>query len=124
MAEAFADLIDQFWKTTIARDWDGLGKLLDEQVLYEVPQTRERVRGREAFVEFFATYPGDWTMEIESIVADGKHAVSKATFEVNDEIETGISFFEFRDGLISHITDYWPVAYEPPARMTPHVERY
>jgi hypothetical protein len=93
-------------------------------VLYEVPQTQERVRGRSAYVEFNATYPGDWSLEIEHIVANGQQAVSKVAFDVDGETATGITFFEFRDGLIARITDYWPESYEPPARMTDRIERY
>ncbi|HYD78816.1 MAG TPA: nuclear transport factor 2 family protein [Paucimonas sp.] len=124
MTEVFAGLIRQFWKTTADRDWEGLGKVVHEHVLYEVPQTRERVRGRAGFVEFFATYPGEWTLEVESIVNDDKQAVTKIAFNVDGASVTGITFFEFRDRLISRITDYWPESYDPPPRMTPHVERY
>jgi hypothetical protein len=36
---------------------------------------------------------------------------------------TGISIFELRAGLISRVTDYWPEAYDPPPRSTPHLKR-
>jgi hypothetical protein len=31
-----------------------------EDVLYDMRQTRERIRGKAAYVEFNATYPGQW----------------------------------------------------------------
>jgi ketosteroid isomerase-like protein len=124
MAEPLENLIQRYWTAAAARDWNSFGELVHEQVLYEVPQTQERVRGRSAYVEFNATYPGDWSLEIEHIVANGQQAVSKVAFDVDGETATGITFFEFRDGLIARITDYWPESYEPPARMTDRIERY
>ena len=38
-----------------ARDWEGFGALLAEDVVYEMPQSRERVRGKEAYLRFFST---------------------------------------------------------------------
>ena len=55
--------IQRYAETLNARDLTAVGDLLHEDVLYEVPQTRERVRGREAYLEFNLTFPGDWTLE-------------------------------------------------------------
>lgn len=124
IVEQYAELVERYWLAAQARDWETFGRLVDPGVLYEVPQTRERVRGREGYLDFNATYPGEWTLEIEEIVADERRAVSRVSFDVDGETATGITFFEFRDGLISRITDYWPEAYDPPARMSRFVERY
>lgn len=109
--ETLEDLVERYWHAARNRDWDALGTLIHEQVLYEVPQTRERLRGREAYIAFNATIcGGDRTFEIDSIVADGRQAVSKVAFDIDGRTATGISFFEFRDGMIARITDYWPEA--------------
>ncbi|MEU0151371.1 nuclear transport factor 2 family protein [Micromonospora fulviviridis] len=42
------------------RDWPGLAGLLTDDVVYEMPQTRERIRGKHAFLQFNVEYPGDW----------------------------------------------------------------
>jgi hypothetical protein len=44
------------------RNWPRLTTLLAEDVLYEMPQTRERIRGRSAFLQFNMEYPGDWRL--------------------------------------------------------------
>ncbi len=56
------DVIAAFWKAMSARDWAGFGALLAPGVVYELPQTRERVRGRDAYVRFNAQYPGEWDL--------------------------------------------------------------
>jgi len=124
MSGALEAIVEGYWQAAVERDWTAFGKLLDNDILYEVPQTRERVRGKEGYIDFNATFPGDWTLAVDSIVAGDRQAVSRVTFEVDGQSMTGISFFEFRDGLICRITDFWPEPYEPPARMTRHIERY
>lgn len=119
------DVVSTYWRTANARDWPAFGALCAEHIVYEVPQTRERVRGRAAYVEFNATWPGDWRADVIDLVADADKAVSVVAFVVGGRSETGISVFELAaDGLIERITDWWPAAYEPPPRQTAVVERY
>jgi ketosteroid isomerase-like protein len=116
-------LIQAFWIHTNARDWSAFAALLHADVSYQVPQTRERVQGRDNFVELFRTWPGNWTCHLQEVVADETLAVSRIQFELDGEIETGISFFTLRDGLITAIRDYWPAPYEPPPRVCGVVQR-
>lgn len=118
------ELVERYWQTTNARDWEAFGKTLHADVVYEIPQTRERVRGRAGFVDFYQTYPGDWTLELARLVADQNQAVSLTAFRANGQEQTEITIFEFKDGLISRIIDYWPEPYEPPKRASKFVERY
>ncbi len=116
--------VHSFWQLANQRQWPKFAKLLHPNVVYMVPQTRERVRGREGFVDFFATWPGDWAVQVDIQIADDRQAVT--TFQFIDEhgTQTGITFFELSEGLISKIVDYWPTAYEPPPRVSAYVERY
>ncbi|HZG03861.1 MAG TPA: nuclear transport factor 2 family protein [Streptomyces sp.] len=117
--------IERYWSAAQARDWDAFGALVAPDVRYEVPQTRERVRGREAYVRFNAEYPGDWRVTVERIVAGEREGVSWVSFAVDGRTETGLCFFTFdEDGLISAIADFWPEPYEPPAGREHLVERY
>lgn len=125
-------VIETFWAACEARDWEAFAATLAEDVVYEMPQTRERVRGRAAYVRFNRSYPGDWHLDVRRVIADGPHAATWVVFRVSGdrfgpEVEemTGISFFELDDtGLITSITDAWPEPYEPPADRTDLVERY
>ena len=40
------DLVTSYWTAAEARDWDAFRALVAEDVVYEAPQSRERVRGR------------------------------------------------------------------------------
>ncbi|RPI77575.1 MAG: nuclear transport factor 2 family protein [Desulfobacteraceae bacterium] len=120
----YGKTVEQYWQTLNDRDWQAFGALLHEGMVYEIPQTRERVRGKEAYIDFNKTYPGDWTLAIVHLVADQHRAVSQIAFRDDGQEQVGISFFEFKDGLICRITDFWPVAYEPPLRQSRFIERY
>jgi predicted ester cyclase len=118
--------IEAYWAAAEARDWDAFGRLLADDVVYEVPQTRERVRGREAYIRFNAEgFPGGWHIEIERIVGEGRHAASWITFTGSEGSQPGLCFFELAEtGLIARIHDFWPDPYEPPAGRARLVERY
>jgi len=114
-----------YWTAAEARDWAGFAALLAENVVYELPQTRERIRGRDAYLRFNIEYPADWHAKVERVVGDGRHAATWTRFTVDAAEQDALSFFEFdADGLISRITDFWPEPYEPPAGREHLVERY
>ncbi len=115
-----------YWAAVEVRDWAAMASLVSEDVLYEVPQTRERVRGRPAYVRFNAEgFPGDWHIEVERITGGEQDAASLIRFSAGGESQPGVCFFDLgADGLISRITDFWPDPYEPPANRAGLTERY
>jgi hypothetical protein len=122
---AAADVVARYWATCEARDWGAFGDLLAPDVVYDIPQTRERIRGRPTYVEFNASYPGDWHLTIVRVVGDDRHAASWTSFRVDGTEQPGLCFFQLDDtGLISHISDFWPVPYDPPTGREHLTERY
>ena len=107
------------------RDWAELTALLAEDVVYEMPQTRERISGRPAFLRFNIEYPGDWHLGIRRVVADGRLAALWLDVRVGTERQDACVWLEVSDaGLISRVVDYWPEPYEPPPGREHLVERW
>jgi hypothetical protein len=107
------------------RDWGRLAALLDEDVVYEMPQTRERIRGRETYLRFNVEYPGDWHLSVRRVVAAGRTAALLLAFRVGDAMQDACVWLEEGEGgLIEQITDYWPETYEPPPGREHLVERW
>jgi ketosteroid isomerase-like protein len=107
------------------RDWAAFKALLDESVVYEMPQSRERITGRDRFLQFNQEYPGDWHLSTRRVVADGRFASLWIDARVGDDPQSAIAWLELSaDGLISRVTDYWPEPYEPLAGRAHLVERY
>jgi SnoaL-like domain len=120
-----AEVIRRYWGSANARDWDTFRSLLRDDIVYDLPQTRELIRGVERYVEFNATYPGDWQVELARVVGEGRHGASWTDFQVDGVSQTGLCFFDLDEaGLIERITDFWPVPYEPPPGREHLVVRY
>jgi len=122
------DLAERFVASLEARDWDGWTATMQPDVVYEVPQTRERIRGRDRYLQFNREFPGDWHLSPAITVADDDHAVVVFRWRVGDaeeqEEQEAIVVFGFRDGLIATVTDFWPDPYEPPPGREHLTERW
>ncbi|MEE1737983.1 nuclear transport factor 2 family protein [Streptomyces sp. BE147] len=116
-----------YWTAADARDGDALAATLADEVVYDLPQSRERIRGKERYVRFHQEYPGDRHIRIERIVADGegRQAAARTHVTADGEELHAIHFFTFdAQGRITEVTDFWPESYEPPAGREHLVERY
>ncbi|AQU67313.1 nuclear transport factor 2 family protein [Streptomyces niveus] len=119
--------VETYWAAADARDWTTFADTLAAGVVYDLPQTRERIRGKDAFLRFNVEYPGDWRVRTERVVADpdSGQVVTWLHVRVGAEEMQAVSFFTGDgDGRIAEITDFWPEPYEPPAGREHLVERY
>ena len=120
------EVVAAYWAAAQARDWDAFGALLADDVIYRGPQTREQVRGRDAYIRFNVEgFPYDWRLTVQRIVGEGQHAASWTEFTGPAGTQPGLCFFDLADdGKIAQITDFWPEPYELPASRAHLVERY
>ncbi len=117
--------VERFWAAAEAREWSAFADTLAEDVVYDLPQTRERISGRDRYVRFNREYPGDWHVRIERIVAEPGQVVTWIHVTAGLEEMYAVSFFTGDgSGRISAITDFWPEPYEPPAGRDHLAERY
>ncbi len=118
-------LIERFLATLENRDWAGFAAVLHPEVVYEIPQSRERIRSRDRYVQFNQEYPGDWHVSPTQILADGDAGVARFEWRVGDSpVEEAFVFFGVRDGLLATVTDFWPESYDPPPGREHLVERW
>jgi SnoaL-like domain len=118
-------LVNRFIDTLEKRDWEAWALLLHPDVVYEIPQTRERIRGRDRYLRFNQEYPGDWHLYLSVSLADASNGVAWFVWEVEGaDPANGIAFFTFWDGVITTVTDFWPEPYDPPPGREHLVERY
>jgi hypothetical protein len=101
LVEAFANRLDR-------RDWTGLAELLDPDVVYEIPQTREHIRGRDRYVTFNAEYPGDWRIEPLVVLGDDRRGSLLFRWSLGGEPSLAVAFFEAEGDRITKVTVFWP----------------
>jgi len=107
-------LIERFFAALESRDWSRFAEVLHPEVVYEIPQSRERIRGRDDYVRFNREYPGDWHVTPTVILVDGTDGVGRFQWRVGDTPdEEAFVFFGVRDGLLASVTDFWPEPYDP-----------
>lgn len=123
MTASTRDLIVRHWQLANHRRWEAFAELLHQDLVYEVPQTREYIESGEGYLDMFRTWPGDWVAEIQDLVCEPHKAVCIINFKVGPERMTGISVFGVAQGQICSVTDYWPDPYEPPPRLSTYFKR-
>jgi hypothetical protein len=118
------ELVKRFIASLEARDWDAWAGLLHPAVVYEIPQSRERIRGRDRYLRFNREYPGDWHLRAKVVIADERHGVAWFEWLLGGRADDAMAFFGFADGVITRVTDFWPEPYEPPPGREHLVERW
>ena len=118
------ELAERFMASLEARDWDAWAALLHPDVVYEIPQSRERIRGRDRYLRFNQDYPGDWHLRPKVTIADERHAVVWFEWLLDGRTDDAMACFEFADGLITRVTDFWPEPYEAPPGREHLTERW
>lgn len=106
LAAAYIDRLE-------GRDWDGFAELLADDVVYELPQSRERIRGRDRFLRFNVEYPGDWHLSPTIVLGDERDGCLLFDWTHDGDAGQAIAFFEVAGGVITKVTDFWPEPSEP-----------
>jgi ketosteroid isomerase-like protein len=101
------EVVRQLWDRFEARDWDGAGRLLHDDVVVDWPHTGERFVGRDHVIGVNAAYPEGWAIKVLRIVAEGDQVVSEVFVTHPDGNAYAASFFELRDGRIARAVEYW-----------------
>lgn len=107
-------LVRSYVERLEARDWAGVTQVLHPDVTYRLPQTREVVRGRDAYLRWNREYPDGWHLRLAEAYGDLSGGAARVDVEVDDERVTAIVFVSVEGGLITEIYDWWPTPYDPP----------
>jgi ketosteroid isomerase-like protein len=101
------DVVQGLWDRFEARDWEGAGELLHDDVVVDWPHTGERFVGRDRVIGMNAAYPEGWAIHVRRIVAEGDRVASEVYVTHPDGNAYAASFFELRDGRIARGVEYW-----------------
>ena len=96
--------------------------LRHEDVVIGLPQSGERIRGRDNMKAMQDAYPGPPTITIRQIVGSGDVWVVEGRSDYSGRIYHVANIIEFRDGKIMRETRYYADPFEAPAWRAPWVE--
>lgn len=125
MAEATPGaVVQRYWALMAGNDFHAVGAVLADDFVFELPQSGERIRGREAYAAMNAAYPahGAWRFAVRRLLADGADVMTET--DVSDGVVHGraLSLFVVRDGRITHLVEYWPEPFAPRPERASWVE--
>jgi ketosteroid isomerase-like protein len=110
------ELLTTYVHVLEARDWAALTALLDEDVVYRLPQTREVVRGRDHYLRWNTDYPDVWHLRLVEAYGDETGAAARLSVRIDGVPEPvdALVFVRAAEGRLVEITDWWPEPYDPP----------
>ena len=86
------EIAERFIASLEARDWEAWTALLHPDAVYEIPQSRERIRGRDRYLRFNQEYPGDWHLRPKVVIADEQHGVVWFEWDLEGHIEDAMEY--------------------------------
>ena len=94
-----------------------------EDYVMEMPQSGERIRGREKMREFQEAYPTPPTMALRRVLVREGLWVVELVSDYGGQIYTPVLIIELRDGKMWRDTRYYAELFEAPEWRAPWVER-
>ena len=114
----------EFWRLMATNDLSLVATVLAPEFALEWPQSKERIRGAEAFTRMNSEYPanGPWKFTINRLVGSEAEAVSDVTVTDGVQIARTISFFSITQGKVTNVVEFWPEPYAAPTNRAHLVE--
>ncbi|WP_424212967.1 nuclear transport factor 2 family protein [Streptomyces sp. BI20] len=111
------DVVAELWKRIDARDWDGVARLLAEDLVVDWPVSGERIVGRANFLAVADedTYGEDGSVRLLDIVADGERVISEVELRLDHVVYRAVSWWTVRDGRVVAAREYWTSPGQDPA---------
>lgn len=118
-------VVERYWTLMAGNDFHAVGAVLADDFTFDMPQSGERIRGRDAYAAMNSDYPaaGPWRFVVRRLLVDGDAAVSEV--DVTDGRVRGraLTFFALRAGQIARIVEYWPEPFPPRPERSAWVEQ-
>ena len=125
-----ASLVTHLWASFDARRFRDALAVLAPDFEARWPQTREVIRGAEAFVALNEAYPGQWRCRLQRIdpVTPTRVAalveISDATAGSAPQTLFAIGFYDMADGHLVRAEEYFADCTEPPFDRSRWAHRY
>jgi SnoaL-like domain len=117
--------IDKHWSASAAGDQAAEHEIYHEDAVCEYPQSGEIIHGRRNLQALRSHHPGKPSgFEIRQIVGEGNLWVTEYMITYEDKRTCTVSIMKFRDGKVSHETQYFADPFEAPAWRAQWVEPF
>jgi len=110
------ELLERLWPPDdrLALSPEAEHEVRAEDYVLEMPQSGERIVGRDTMRAMQQEYPAPPSIQVTRIVGAGDHFVILGRSEYGDNIYYVANIVEFRDGLITRETRIYGSPFDPP----------
>ncbi|GAA0954269.1 nuclear transport factor 2 family protein [Kribbella koreensis] len=117
-------LLERLWPMDgqLALSAEAEHELRTEDYVLEMPQSGERIVGRDKMRAMQREYPSPPSIVIQRITGAGDHFVVLGRSDYDGEIFHVANIVEFRDGRIARETRIYGSPFEPPAWRSKYAE--
>jgi hypothetical protein len=117
MTDRNRELLARLWPMDgqLALSAEAEHELRAEDYVLEMPQSGERIVGRDRMRAMQQEYPSPPSIEIQRITGEGDHFVVFGRSDYGGDIYYVANVVEFRDGRIARETRIYGSPFEPPA---------
>jgi SnoaL-like protein len=115
--------LERHWTASDASDFDVEHEIYREDAVLDYPQSGERIRGRRNIQESRFVQPNKKRFAVRRIVGSGDLWITEFTLSYDDRPSYTVSIMEFRDGLVTHETQYFAQSFAPAPSRAHLVER-
>jgi ketosteroid isomerase-like protein len=116
--------IDRHWAASAAGDQVGEHEIYHDDVVCEYPQSGEIINGRQSLQALRSHHPDKPSeFTVRRIVGEGNLWVSEYVINYGGKRVFTVSVMEFRDGKVSHETQYFADSFDAPTWRAQWVAR-
>lgn len=107
--------LQRHWDASDANDFEAEHDIYHEDAVLHYPQSGERIRGRRNIQESRFVQPNRKRFTVQRMVGSGNLWVTEFVLSYDGKPSYTVSIMEFRDGLVTHETQYFadPFAASP-----------
>jgi len=105
--------LERHWHASDAGDFDAEHDIYREDAMLDYPQSGERIIGRHKIRESRYLQPSRKRFAVRRIIGSGDLWITEFVLSYDDTPSYVVSIMEFREGLVTHETQYFAERFEP-----------
>jgi hypothetical protein len=115
--------LQRHWEASDANDFTTEHEIYRDDAVLDYPQSGERIRGRKNIQESRFVQPNKKRFTVRRMIGSGDLWVTEFVLSYDGKPSYTVSIMEFRDGLVTHETQYFADPFEPGPSRAHLVER-
>lgn len=118
------EALDAHWQASASEDFNAEHAIYEENAICDYPQSGERILGRKNLQALRSHHPGKPSgFHVGRILGSGNLWITEYVITYQERSSFTVSIMEFRNGKVTHETQYFADAFEAPAWRSQWVQQ-